>query len=51
METLEVDPEKVFAVVNRHKRIEDGAHSLLQGAGAHDRRTRGAIKQSSSSPT
>ena len=49
METLGTDPEKVFIAVNHYKRMQDGAHSLLQGAGVHDRRTRGAIGYSSSS--
>ena len=49
METLGADIEKVFVAVIYQKRMEDGAHSLPQGAGAHDRRTRGVIEQSFSS--
>ena len=52
METLGDDLEKVFTTSNHHKRMEDGAHSLLQGARAHDRRTRGVVERYfSSSPT
>ena len=52
METFEADLEKVFSAAIHHKRMEDGAHSLLQGAGVHNRRTQGVVKlSSSSSPT
>ena len=35
-----------------HKRMEDGAHSLLLKVGAHKGRTRGVVERSySSSPT